>query len=81
MKLVIVEWLDAVSEAHAGWKALDKIRENAPIPMKSVGWIVSNTKSHVTLVSSLDKGQSEGDGDVTIPKGMVQKIIELVPKK
>lgn len=78
MKLVRITWLDAVSD-ESGWKHLDKIRSQKPPVVRSVGWVIARTKTHVTLAASIY--EDHGDGDVTIPLGMVRKEEELLVKK
>lgn len=78
MKLVLVKWVDAVTYDH-GWRAMTEVRQNVPSKCQTVGWILRQTKSHITLVNST--GEADCDGDMTIPMGMVKEIIPLVPKK
>ena len=78
MKLVLVEWLDAIT-AHSGWKDIDEVRKNKPPLVKSVGWVVSKSPNHITLCASIVG--KDVDGDVTVPMGMVRKITELCPRK
>ena len=77
MKLVLIEWLDAVSEDKPGWKPRKKIRRQKPARIRSVGWIERKTKRFLTIVSSRDK--RDCDGDVTIPRGMILKMRTLKP--
>lgn len=74
MKLVLVRWYDAVTD-HSGWKPIDGVRKQRPPLMQSVGWVLADCKSHITLIAS--KGASDCDGDVTIPKGMIKDITPL----
>ena len=78
MKLVLIEWDDAVSD-QSGWKDLEKVRKQRPERCKSVGFLVAHTKTHMTLAASIVNGHC--DGDVTIPTGMVRKVTELCPRK
>lgn len=77
MKLVLVKWWDAQSE-HSGWKPVDKVRKNRPPLMRSVGWLLTDQKSHIVLIASV--GGGDCDGDVTIPRGMIKEMVELCPK-
>lgn len=71
MKLVYIEWLDS-SGMHEGiWHMLDDIKKCKPIKMRSVGWVLRETKSHVVLVSHL--APSQGRGDMAIPKATITK--------
>lgn len=78
MKLVQINWIDAVTDNH-GWRPLADIRAMKPSACKSVGWIVKQTKAAITIVSCL--GEGDCDGDITIPMGMVKQIIPLGPKR
>lgn len=80
MKLVCIEWLDAWTQG-SGWRKVTKIKKDSEAPLvRSVGYVISETKDHVTLVSSIFAKKDLGDGDVTIPRGMIKKITELCPK-
>lgn len=76
MRLVLVVWLDAVSEDASGWKSLDLIRKQRPPRIESVGWVLCENDEFITLVSSKDN--EDCDGDVTIPSGMIISIHELM---
>ena len=78
MRLVLVKWLDAISH-ESGWKAVDKVRTQKPPLVRSVGYLVADTKEHVTIVSSIVEGDC--DGDVTIPRGMIKSIEDLAVRK
>lgn len=77
MKLVLIEWLDAVTD-DAGWKKIADVQAQRPPVCRSVGWILKETKSHITIAATIHG--DDCDGDVTIPRGMVRKITELAPK-
>lgn len=83
MKLVLIEWLDAVTHDDNGWKVIEKVINQKPVLVRSVGWVVKDTKTHITLVSSIIRDEKEHiiDGDVTVPKGWIKKVIHLCPKK
>ncbi len=85
-KLVLIEWMDAVSVSGPGWMRLSKIKRKSNDVMEdinvSVGFVVQETKDTVTLVSHLtglrDFGdETEGSGDVTIPKAWVKHRVNL----
>lgn len=77
MKLVLVEWLDAVTD-DAGWKKIEDVAKTRPPVCKSVGWILKDTKTHITIAATIHG--ADCDGDVTIPRGMIRKVTELGPK-
>lgn len=78
MKLVLVKWIDAVTK-DIGWRKIEDIKKQKPDKCETVGWIIKQTKSHVTIVSTI--GGDECDGDITIPLGMIKEIIPLEAKK
>ena len=77
MKVVLVEWTDACSD-EAGWKSLKKIRKQAPMVVRSVGFLVTDHPDYVTIVGSHIPFDDTTDGDVTVPRGMVISIKELM---
>jgi hypothetical protein len=77
-RLLMVTWYDAVSD-HAGWKDIAKIEKQTPPVVRSVGWEIKRNKRHVTLAASIV--ETDCDGDVTIPMGMIIKEQELMVKK
>ena len=77
MKPLLVTWLDACSD-DSGWKPLKKVTAQKPMRVKSVGWLVKRTRTHLTLVGSIVGDHC--DGDVTIPLGMILSEKELAPK-
>lgn len=77
MRLVLIEWLDAVTD-DAGWKKISDVARIRPPVCRSVGWILKETKSHITIAATIHG--DDCDGDVTIPRGMVRKVTELTGK-
>ena len=78
VKLLLVTWLDACSD-DSGWKPLAKITAQKPMRVKSVGWLVKRTRTHLTLDGSIVADHC--DGDVTIPLGMIQSERELMARR
>jgi hypothetical protein len=76
MRLLLVTWHDAYSDV-SGWKPLTKLKRQQPATVRTVGWELRRTKRALTLVASLV--DDEGDGDVTIPIGMILSEKELKP--
>ncbi len=77
MRLLLVQWRDAVSN-HSGWEKLVTISKQKAEVVKSVGWELKRTRDKITLVASVSG--EEGSQDVTIPLGWVIKEQELIPK-
>jgi hypothetical protein len=79
-RVVLVEWLDAFT-GDAGWKHLKKLRKQAPVLVRSVGYVVTDDPDYVTIAASHVPSDDDCDGDVTIPRGMIKSITDLVPKE
>jgi hypothetical protein len=71
---VLVEWLDA--HASSQWMDPTDIDQEAFV-VRSVGWLIAGGKpGHVVIAQSLGS-DSQIDGVLSIPVGMVQKTIVL----
>jgi hypothetical protein len=73
MKLVYIEWEDAISQS--GWHDEDEIKEwteKDNITVKEVGWIYKENKTHIVLVSRLH--QEVYNGKISNGYGLLQKI-------
>lgn len=75
MRRVEVTWVDAISSG-TGWKAKEDVRKRKPAVCKSMGYVLADEASHITLIAS-ETDDGDCDGDVTIPRGWVEKIVEL----
>lgn len=75
-KFEYITWLDHCALHGGGWKAQDDIETLRPMPMYSVGWVVKETKKHVTLISH---GNNEGSakGDMCIIKKCIIRRVRL----
>ena len=71
MRLVYIEWLDAVSNADGGWQRMKDVEKLTPDLVKSVGWIVKETRDYLTVISH--NGDNEVGGDFCIPKACIKK--------
>lgn len=84
-KLVMVEWLDAFSgiTGEAGWHYLDDMQKE-PITCQTVGFLAHDAKGCMVIVPHMSNPPKETDrqgaGYMMIPKGMIVRVIELVPK-
>ena len=85
MKLVIVDWVDACS--NRGWVDKDTLQTSTLLPCRSVGWLLKEDKECIVLVAHTSDTTEDGDfrqgnGDITIPKSTVKRIIKIkVPGK
>lgn len=77
--LVYVEWIDSRA-SNGRWHHVEDM-ESKPVLMKSVGWVLSETKDHIQIVPHLGDEDSQGAGDMTIPKCAALKILNMrVPR-
>ena len=71
MKLLYIEWLDAVSNEGGGWNKLRDTENLTPDLVRSVGRVVKETKDYVTIISH--NGDDDVGGDFCIPKACIKK--------
>jgi len=76
MKMVRVDWLDAMSDDNT-WQELDELAKQSLKPVTCVGWILAEYKDNIILVSSFDEDAQMGGGGCTIPKACVKRITHL----
>jgi hypothetical protein len=76
MKMVQVDWLDAMSDDNT-WQELDELSKQTLKPVTCVGWILAEDKDNIILISSFDEDAQMGGGGCTIPKTCVKKITHL----
>lgn len=74
--LVKVVWLDAMSDDNT-WQELGELSKQTLKPVTCVGWILTEYKDNIILVSSFDEDAQMGGGGCTIPKACVKKITHL----
>lgn len=76
MRLVLVEWLD--SRRGEGWTRLEDLElDNAIIKCKSVGWVLAQDRSSLTLAGHIGENPAQCCGDMTIPRKAILKIRTL----
>ena len=76
LRLVRVDWLDALSVSQKGWKDRADVEALGPIECVSVGFVLKETKDKITLAASITADNAV-DGDICIPKSWISKIQEL----
>ena len=82
-RLVMVEWLDACSD-DAGWKSWKKIHKQTPVLVHTAGYVVREEPGEdgfMTVAGSVVITDGTVDGDTTIPRLMIKKVVELSPTK
>ena len=78
--LVEVIWVDAEEYGEVGWNDLKAMKRYAKKPcpeMRSVGYILFNSKSHISLASTV--GPDQCSTIEKIPIEFVKSITELLP--
>lgn len=69
MKLVEITWVDPVEDPK--WLDLDPKDPPRPVEVRSVGWVIHQDKTSLTLASSVT---AEGSGGwLTLPLGVIRK--------
>jgi len=78
MRLVKILWKDAVSASGSSgrWSGLDEVKSLEPVDVKTVGWVVKETDTYITVISH-HAGETETGGDICIPKAWIQKLVDL----
>ena len=80
LPLAEVIWYDAEEEGEPGWNDFKKMQAYAkkacPL-MRSIGYVVYESDSHISMVSTLAEDQSVCSTCEKIPKGMVVSITPL----
>lgn len=70
----VIKWDD--SAALKGWRAMAHAAQHCTAEITSIGWLVAETKTHMTITTSI-----AGDGQVmdalTIPKAAITKRTRL----
>ena len=72
MRLVLVEWIDAVY--HDLWESLDDL-EPVDMRVRSVGWLAVDTPDYLTVVPHQQSNQARGG--ISIPTKTVIRICDL----
>ena len=80
-RITMIEWVDSVSFSGGIWRDIDRVKDLELDLITSVGFIVAETPSHVTIVAHLS--EEEVSGDMCIPRVAIKKIrhFPLKPKK
>ncbi len=74
-----VEWDDACSPAEGGWQDMNFAAGLHPSKIRSVGWVIKETRNHVTMASGCSPNAF--DGVTCIPKVCITRRTPMVPKK
>lgn len=77
-RLVMVTWLDAYTRGE--WRKIGGSIEEAVC--QSVGWLIVETGDYIELAGTIgdDDGETHANNAISIPRGMVKSMRDLVPK-
>ena len=75
-KLLYIEWMDHYSPVHMNWVSLAPDKSDG-MPAFSVGWLVDETETTISLMPHIIPSESTGCGRLTILKVAIvkQKIL------
>ena len=76
LKMVKVEWLDAMSDDNT-WQELEELAKQILRPVTCVGGILAENEDNIILISSFDEESQCGGGGCTIPKNCITKLTKL----
>jgi len=71
-KAIYVEWDDSSSWHSGPWCHKRDASIDKPVRCKTLGFILNETDTHITIVGSTD-GDNYISGDMTIPKSSIRK--------
>jgi len=74
MKLVKIQWIDSKAGANR-WVYRDGLKPLKPVRCTSVGFVLEETRTRITLVQT--KSKTQVCGRITIPKACIIKRREL----
>jgi hypothetical protein len=75
-KAVLVDWIDSTSFSTHRWRDLGESKQLTPSKIQSVGFLVAEGKSFITLTGSLCE-ENNASGCMTIPRGCITRMRRL----
>lgn len=75
-KVVAVEWTDACS-GSGGWEKMTSTRSIKPAECTSVGVLLEDRPTHVTIIQSVHWAEQDCAENICIPRKMIKKIRHL----
>lgn len=70
--IVEIEWLDIITQS--GWSVMKDVLEAEPIQCKTIGYLVAERETHITVAHSL---QPDSSDYTVIPLGCVKNIRKI----
>ena len=84
LKIVRVDWVDAVGGVRLGWRPIPKCKTDNTALCVSIGVMIEKTKAAIVvlphichLASSGVPEWAQGDGEIAIPSSWVKKVTVL----
>lgn len=71
-KLLYIEWTDSRG-CHASWQHVEAIADDEPCKLRSVGWVIKDTRDHIHLAPHIGDDPEQVCGDMIIPKLAITK--------
>jgi len=75
-RVVMVRWVDSCSSSNL-WSNREDIEEAKPLECLTIGFVVWETESHLTLAASLSNDGDQVAGDMCIPQPCIIEITEV----
>ena len=75
MKLTYIKWVD--SFGHSGWKYLPEYKPPETLICQSVGWIIRENDSEISIVATRSEDLENIYGPMTIPRRAILSQINL----
>ena len=73
-----VHWLDA--GGSSGWQSRKSALGGKPINARTLAWILQETSTHITLVSTQADNDDVADRTI-IPRSLIRKVVYLVDEE
>jgi hypothetical protein len=71
-KIVRVLWTD--SQGHGGWMDVSEAKKDLPLVVESVGYLITDTDDHVTIVQSITDEEDRVADSITIPRICIHSV-------
>lgn len=72
-KLVYVTWNDATGHTQGSWDSVRDVEEWKPMVVHSIGWIIADTDTHITIAGTYTDDKKDCSAAHCIPKAMIIK--------
>lgn len=72
MKIILVEWVDAVSVD--AWTSIEEAKEHEPVAIVSCGFLLEDKKNSITIALSIDNENECTSQYLAIPKAWLKSV-------